>query len=439
MTEQIIAPALPSAAAELPLDESLQQRRFQSLLRLLEITRLLADEIDAESIMEVAVREACRALDCERASLYAFDEATNELYTQVMLGFDIEPYRTVLGRGITGTVGQTRLAEIVNDPPSDPRWSSRIDKATGFQTRNLLAAPIIDAASDRLLGVLLLLNKREGAFDDFDLQLATAYCDHTAAALHRAELVDTQRRRQLVEAALLTARDIQRGFMPTKLPEFPGYEAASWWLPNQEIGGDYCDLIKLRDGHAGLIVADVSGHGLGPSLLMASVRAALRALLLLQSSPESVLSMLGKTLHGDLQRGFITMFFGSVDFHNHTLHFANAGHAPALHYSAKRNRFRTLEATGMPLGVQDPHDYTTGPTIKIDVGDLVVLCTDGIVEAMDAGGKQFGVTRLKDLIRKNLTLPIGELAQKIGGEVQAHYQADAPDDDLTVLVLRRLS
>lgn len=424
-------------AAPQVLDDALLNRRFQALLRLLEITRLLADEIDADKIMEVALREACRALDSERASLYAFDETTKELYTQAMLGFDIEPFRTVLGRGMIGAVGQSRVAEIVNDPPSDPRWSSRIDKATGFKTRNLLAAPIVGGADDALLGVLLLLNKREGEFDDFDLQLATAFCEHTATALHRAELIEAQRRRQLVEAALLAARDIQRGFMPTQLPEIAGYEAASWWLPNQEIGGDYCDLIVLRDGRIGMVVADVSGHGLGPSLLMASVRAAMRALLLVQSSPESVLSMLGKTLHGDLQRGFITMFFGSVDVHNHMLHFANAGHAPALHFAAKRNRFRVLDATGMPLGVQDPPDYTTGPTIKLDVGDIVVLCTDGIVEAMDAGGKQFGLTRLKDLVRKNAALPMQELAKKIGAEVQGHYKTDAPADDLTVLVLRR--
>jgi phosphoserine phosphatase RsbU/P len=171
---------------------------------------------------------------------------------------------------------------------------------------------------------------------------------------------------------------------------------------------------------------------------MASVRAALRALILLQNSPESILSLLGKTLHQDLQNGlFITMFFGSVDIRSHLLHFANAGHAPALHYSAKRNRFRTLDSTGMPLGVEDPPEYVTGPTIRLDVGDIVVLATDGIVEAMDPHGKQFGLARLKELVRKNLALPLERLVATIGDEVKAHYQAEAPADDLTVLAIRR--
>lgn len=416
--------------------DELMQRRFQSLLRLLEIARMLADEIDSDRIMDVAVREAGRAVDCERAGFYAYDSSSKELYTQATFGFEGEPFRVLLGQGITGAVGERRAAEIVGDPQSDPRWSRRIDHITGFPTRNLLAAPVL-TADDRLLGVLLLLNKRDGEFDDFDLQLARAFCEHTAAALHRAELVDAARRQQAVETALETAREIQRGFMPHSLPEIAGYEAASWWLPNQAIGGDYCDLVLLRDGHLGLIVADVSGHGLGPSLLMASVRAALRALILVQNSPETVLSMLGKTLQRDLQNDFITMFFGSVDVVTHNLHFANAGHAPALHYSAKRNRFRTLDATGMPLGVQDPPEYVTGPTVRLEAGDLVVLCTDGIVEAMDEHGKQFGLTRLKDIVRKNLHGSLDDLVRTIGDEVKRHYQAEAPADDLTLLALRR--
>lgn len=422
-------------AVEIIVDERLH--RFRALERLLEVTRVMAEEIETARIMPLAIREACRALDCERASLYAYDPATNELYTTATVGLEIGEIRTVLGRGISGATAETRRAEIISDPPSDPRWSPRIDKATGFKTRNILSAPII-APDERLLGVLQLINKRTGDFDDFDLQLATAFCSHTAAALDRAEHVEQRREQQIVETALNAARDIQRGFMPQVVQAPEGYEAATWWLPNQAIGGDYCDLLPLRDGGLGLIVADVSGHGLGPSLLMASVRAALRALILVQNAPETILSMLGKTLYPDLERGlFITMFLGSLDVQQHLLQFSNAGHAPALHFSAKRNRFRALEATGMPLGVEDPPSYTTGPTIKIDVGDIVLLCTDGIVEAMDATGKQFGVKRLKEFVRKNLSLSLPHLVLKIGEEVQSHYPGDAPADDLTVLAVRR--
>lgn len=423
---------LTTAAAE----ES--AHRYTALLRLLEVTRILADEVDTERIMPQSIRGACRALDCERASIYAYDVQTNELYTTATVGLEIGEIRTVLGRGISGSTAESRRAEIISDPPSDPRWSPRIDKATGFKTRNILSAPIV-SADDRLLGVLQLINKKSGDFDDFDLQLATAFCSHTAAALDRAQLVEQRREQQIVETALNAAREIQRGFMPQLLHAPPGYEAATWWLPNQAIGGDYCDLLPLRDGGLGLVVADVSGHGLGPSLLMASVRAALRALILVQNAPESILSMLGKVLYPDLERGlFITMFLGSLDVERHLLQFSNAGHAPALHFSAKRNRFRALDATGMPLGVEDPPNYTTGPTIKIEVGDIVLLCTDGIVEAMDETGKQFGVKRLKDFVRKNLASPLTTLVTQIGDEVQSHYPGDAPADDLTVLVVRRV-
>src|SRR5262249_44651328 len=151
--------------------------------------------------------------------------------------------------------------------------------------------------------------------------------------------------------ALTVARSIQLGFTPRGVPELPGYEVATWWTPNEAVGGDYCDVLELNDGSVGLVIADVSGHGLGPSLIMASARAALRALMLEHSCPEALLERLARAVMEDLHAGeFITMLIASIDPRDHELKFANAGHAPAEHYCPATDTFTSLMSTGMPLG-----------------------------------------------------------------------------------------
>jgi phosphoserine phosphatase len=226
--------------------------------------------------------------------------------------------------------------------------------------------------------------------------------------------------------------------MPSKMPAIEGYEVATWWFPNEAVGGDYCDVIPLPSGDVLMCVADVSGHGLGPSLLMASVRAALRTLRLAHSSPQELLERLADALADDFEHGsFITICLARLAPQQHELSFANAGHGPALVYRPASGEFIELESTGLPLGVIVPMEYPLGPSVTMQPGDLMVLATDGIVESFDKRGEQFGVERLKQLIVKLSKSPIEEIVRSIGREVELHYVGDSPPDDLTVLALRR--
>jgi sigma-B regulation protein RsbU (phosphoserine phosphatase) len=413
------------------------RRCFAGMNRLLEVTRKLAAEIDLAAILTAIVNEACQALDCDRASLYQYDRKRNELYTTVVTELEIEEIRKSLDFGISGHVARTRELANVADPQSHPQWDSSVDRATGYQTRNILSVPLTSPHDDSLLGVLSVLNRHQGSFDGVDEMLIAAFSQHAAVALDRARLVEEIKSREQIEASLQVARAVQRSFMPDATPDIPGYEAATWWYPHEAVGGDYCDIVRMRDGRCGLCVADVSGHGLGPSLLMASVRAALRALLLEHSSADVLLQMLARALADDLHGPFITMVLVALDPKTHRAEFANAGHAPAMHYSAANSQFHELDSTGVPLGVVEDAEYPLGPPIDMQPGDLIFLCTDGIVEAMDAGGEHFGQQRLESLIRRHAAAPVSELVLAIGREVAAFYVGEHPPDDLTILAARR--
>ncbi|MBL9124187.1 MAG: SpoIIE family protein phosphatase [Planctomycetaceae bacterium] len=416
------------------------RQRLVALENLLDITRHLATDLDLNTILGAITREASEALDCERASLYQYDPKREELFTRVALGLEIAEIRKGLGAGISGDVARTRRLANVPHPAADPRWDPKFDRATGYHTRNILALPLLAPHDGALLGVLELLNKRGAAFTAFDEEVAVAFSQHAAAALDRARLVDEIRERSHVESSLNVARDVQRSFMPQKLPEIAGYELATWWVPHQAVGGDYCDVIRLAEGKFGLVIADVSGHGLGPSLLMASVRAALRALVLDHTGPDELLRLLGRALTADLQEGrFITLALVELNADRHVIEYANAGHAPALRYSVTQDQFVPLEATGLPLGVLDDPEYGRGLPLVLEAGDLVVLCTDGIVEAMNHANEQFGHARLEELVRAHATAPVAELVRRVGESVEDHYVGLSPPDDLTILAVRRNS
>jgi sigma-B regulation protein RsbU (phosphoserine phosphatase) len=407
--------------------------------RLLEVTGTLAAEIEPERILETITREAQAALHCERASLYRYDSLRDELYTSVVTKLEINEIRRSAALGVTGFAAQKRQMVNVSDPQSDERWNPEFDRLTGFVTRNILAAPLLSHDGTKLLGVLQLLNSESPAFDDIDEALLTIFCQHAAVALDRLGMVEQLQRQEGIRASLTVARDIQRGFMPRELPRIAGYESATWWAANEAIGGDYCDVLSLKDGRIALAIADVSGHGLGPSLIMASLRAALHALVLEHAAPEVLLNLVGRSLVGDLRDGrFITMILAALDIHTHSLEYANAGHGPALHYEASTGEFAELESTGMPLGVFERPEYPQGWPIDLEPGDIIFLCTDGIVEAMNREGQQFGRQRLESLVQKFATIPLKEMVQKVSHEVEQHFEGDSPPDDLTILALRRV-
>lgn len=189
-----------------------------------------------------------------------------------------------------------------------------------------------------------------------------------------------------------------------------------------------------------MVIADVCGHGLGPSLIMATVRAALRALMLEHQSPDKLLEQLDRAMATDLQDGrFVTAVLARLDHSIHRVDFANAGHGPALHYSAAEDRFETLQSTSTPLGIIENAQYPLGPPVMMEPGDLLLLCTDGIVEAVNTRDEQFGAERLEAILRENRSRDATEIVQALAEKVQSYYPGEHPDDDLTALLVKRVT
>jgi sigma-B regulation protein RsbU (phosphoserine phosphatase) len=243
--------------------------------------------------------------------------------------------------------------------------------------------------------------------------------------------------RRLLEADLELAQKVQKALLPQQTPTIPGLELAVFSRPAQIVGGDYFDFFHFADGTHGLAIADVAGHGMSASLLMASLQTALHTLVPTANSPVEVLRHLNRFfVHNVHFTTFVTLFLACFDHTTQTLTYGNAGHNPPLLYCQHGNGsdpIYWLQPTGAAIGLVEEFQITT-ETVMLAQGDILLLYTDGVTEAMNAEEEQFGRERLSALVRQEPGLPAKELVQAVRQEVQAFISGEALADDTTIVV-----
>jgi serine phosphatase RsbU (regulator of sigma subunit) len=188
----------------------------------------------------------------------------------------------------------------------------------------------------------------------------------------------------------------------------------------------------------GLVVADVSGHGVGPSLLMASVRAMVHVLTRRRTEPGEIVPLLAETISPDLDGGtFLTLLMAALDPHTHELTYVNAGHGPATVFHRETLTFQTLKSTSLPLGFVSDFSPLPGLKLTMGPGDLLILATDGLIELLNDAREMFGRPRLENLIRQNCTLAAPDLVMAIQDAIAEFLGDSQPLDDVTLMVVER--
>jgi PAS domain S-box-containing protein len=254
-----------------------------------------------------------------------------------------------------------------------------------------------------------------------------------------AQFIERRQAERVVDARareFSLARTIQQGLLPKAPPVVPGFEIAGVSYPTQETGGDYFDFIPLSDGHWGIAIGDASGHGIGAALLMAEARAYLRALALTRTDPGQVLESVNQRLVEDITADhFVTLFLARLSPHTRSLVYSSAGHLSGYVLGGRGEVKLVLQSTGLPLGVERTGDFPTGPAVRLEPGDLVLLLSDGIVEAPSRDGLLFGIERtLKAVQARRHERPADTVAALVQ-EVRA-WSEGALADDTTAIILK---
>lgn len=258
---------------------------------------------------------------------------------------------------------------------------------------------------------------------------------HVDAALHEAE---TKLQVQRLEHDLDVARTIQQSLLPVSMPMIAGFDIAAWNQPADQTGGDYYDWQPLPDGRVLVALADVTGHGIGPALLAAVCRAYARTNFTVDDGLLDAMTRINASLSGDLKEGrFVTFVAAICTPGNSRVELLSAGHGPLFFYTLRHDRFDAMKAHGMPLGISSSLVTDPPQMLELDLGDMLVLATDGFFEWENAQGEQFGVARLEATIRASRERPASKIIAALYSAVIAFSKGTPQKDDLTAIIIKR--
>lgn len=405
---------------------------------ILAVTRALAAPFDLHGMLAEVAAAARQVLHAERASVWLLDAAAQELFIEV--SSDLQQLRVPLGAGLVGACAATRSPVSVPDCYADARFNVLVDRASGFHTRCSLSLPLVDHR-DELVGVMQVLNRVDGVFQEDDIVLGQALAAQCAVALSRVRMAEAALAGELLRKELELASQVQRSTLPQAMPVLPGYDMHGHFQPAEQTGGDSYDLALLPQGLL-VVLADATGHGIAPALSVMQMHAMLRVGLRLGGSLETVFTAVNDELARTLPDGrFVTAFVGLLDLATHTLRFVSGGQGPIVHWRAASGDFVFHRATSFPMGagvLGSPARLRPAVTLVLAPGDALVLLSDGIYEYAGPEGALFGRERVCDVVRAHVAGPAAALSRALLQAVQAHACGLPQDDDITLALLRRL-
>ena len=406
----------------------------ERLRLVLDVTRMLAVTTDLDALLQHIAEAATSLLGCERASIFLHDSATSQLWTKVAL--QSAEIRVPSTAGIVGATFTANQVLHVPKPYDDPRFNREFDKKTGFVTRNILAAPM--ASIDRKpLGVVQAINKKSGAFDPSDFALIQMLADQAGVALQRYHLQLDAVRAEGMRHEMNLARRVQDAMLPKEMPAIAGLEAMGWTRPASVTGGDCFDLWPMPDGRLAVFLADASGHGIAPTLVVSQVRTLIRAFADIDDDPRSLIGRANTRLSQDLESDrFVTAFLAFISTDG-KMDWCSAGHGPILIRCGRDHKVQEMNPGELPLGVMPELTGEPSAPMQMEKGGALAVISDGIFEAMNPAGEQFSMERVIATLDETFSCAPPQILQTLTDAATKWTGTDEPLDDQTIVVVRR--
>ena len=347
------------------------------------------------------------------------------------------------GEGIVGQVAKTGKPVLVEDANLDPRVV--LHKDDSLKSKSLVYAPLIH--DDRCYGVLVVANPTNGSsFSQMDFSLISSLAEQAALAIKNSDAMNLRLEKSRIDSDLHLASEVQELFLTHQFPAYKGIELDAQYLPSAQVGGDFYDFYKLSSTKFGVCVADVSGKGVPASLLMAICQTNLRHFVHKSSQPSVILKNLNQQLEQRIRQDmFITLFFAIVDTKNKKITYSRAGHEPGLILKATTDdkngsRVEELRGGGMAVGMvpceifdEMIEDHET----NFENGDCLFLYTDGVTEATNDEGTEFGIKNLENFVTTNSSLSPKKINRKLISKLDSFSSSQFERDDITLLTIKK--
>ncbi|HEY0407002.1 MAG TPA: GAF domain-containing SpoIIE family protein phosphatase [Pyrinomonadaceae bacterium] len=433
MAEQLKVATVP--AAHLSVTDKLRL--------LLDITKKISRSLDLQEVLNLVMDTLGSLIPYDAAGIFVLSGAlptTSKtpgqacvFHTEAVRGYDIEELRELrlkMGEGIIGNVALTGEPVISPDARTDPRYVNARE-----ETRSEMVAPII--SNEEVIGVFDLESDKLNAYTPDDLQVLLLLASQVAIIIEKVMLHQQLIEKKRLEGQLEVARQVQLELLPAADPKLEGFDICAYNFSTEEVSGDYYDWVSIYEDQIGIVIADVSGKGVPAALLMAFLRASLRAAIHIGYAPHISMAKVNYLLWESIERNqFVTAFYGVLDASNRTLAYTNAGHNPPL-LMDKDGAARFIERGGIPLGMfRDTRYYEYYQSIE--QGQTLVLYTDGVTEATSLKDEEYGRARLEETVRSGRHLTANDLITFIQRDVLDWTGGRGASDDMTFFIIKAL-
>ena len=420
------------------------------------------ETIRPQELHRLIVEGATRILDAHGGALYMTDRTGGKL-TPVFISkgcppvVDVPPnilqqaaatpialesylrlHSIAPSEGLIGSVSQTGQSICLNDLSEVPELVKL--RGSAFGTASVMASALSYGKQD--LGVLAVANGPMGTpFSQGDFVVFKSIAEQSAFALYNAIIYSMANEKKRLDHDLEIARDIQRILLPAEAPAINGFQISGLNVPARQVSGDYFDYIQVDDERLGVAIADVSGKGVPASLIMAICRSVLRAEAARNPSPADVLRKVNRQLYPDIKEDmFISMAYLILDHQRDGITLARAGHDAPLLYKRQSQTVTPIKSPGMVVGIDSGNVFdrlTADFAVPLERDDCLVLYTDGVTEALNSDGDEFGTDRMIQSVRASATDGAQTIVKRIIEDVRNFTGSFPQNDDITLIAIRK--
>ncbi len=412
-------------------------RAVEELSILNEISTAVASTMELNKIEELMVRKCIKHFNVEQTAVMLLKEEVTENPFQTMIrevnhsGFQT-PYR--LDAQLTGWMLKNRKSLLVNDLKTDKRF--QIIPRDGVQIKSLLCVPLF--LKGKMIGLIACFNKKnDEGFTEDDQRLLSIIGAQSAQVIENARLYKQEQMLTCIQEEHRLAADIQHQLLPKAAPQLEGYDIAGVSYPAQIVGGDYFDFISIDRHRLAFCLGDISGKGIPAALLMANLQATVRAETARDAHPAQSIKRINHLLYcNTASNKFATMFYGVLDSDQHVIRYTNAGHNRPVLISGEGG-VSMQETAGVCLSILKQYDYPED-TVTLQAGDVFILYSDGITEAMNSKDEEYGEKKLIEIAGPHREQSAHELISTIIKDVQKYAGTRPQFDDITLVVIKKI-
>lgn len=404
-------------------------RKAQEVTSMMDITKLMTQVFDFKELADTITSMTTQACNSDSAWLVTKNKNGIELNSVKKIGYvdANEVSSRLLGSGNSSfeNIEVIEYGSLFYDK-----------KYFEHHYHSVAVAPL--TMHGNVNGYLFTARAKGNTFDTDDRKSLQAFAYYAAVALENAILIKKSIEKERIEKELDVARDIQRKILPAKVPSSSKLSISALFIPAFEVGGDYYDFFELNEGHLGFVVADVSGKGISAAFIMAEVKGIFESLSKLIQKPAELLEKVNEVLKGNIERkNFVTAVYGIINRETGKITLARAGHTPSI--LCKEGKISRLQPAGIGLGLDYTNNFSKSMKeleIQLNNNDIFVCYSDGIPEAKNSLGEDFGYERFERIISENSSKKLDEISNLIVQELSLFTKDHPQHDDITLVLFR---